>query len=298
MGKIWKDITGQTATNRAIGAQQQGVDQTIALQREMYNQGREDMAPWREAGADALGRMGDNNFNQQFDYQSFQQDPGYQFRMNEGMKALQASAAARGNLGGGATLKALTRYGQDVASQEYQNAYNRFYDQQDRSYNRLASLAGVGQTTSGQLMGAGQNMANQIGQAHMGMGNAAAAAHMNQYNTMAGLAGQAFSAAGQAAGGGGGGGGMAAMFSDERLKTDLEDVTKADIDEVKSVLRAKIFQYSDEAYGQGDWVGVMAQDLEKSKLGRMLVFEDEDGHKKIDAYKAVSFLLAAMAVEG
>jgi len=286
MGKIWKDITGQTATNRAIGAQQQGVDQTIALQREMYNQGREDMAPWREAGADALGRMGDNNFNQQFDYQSFQQDPGYQFRMNEGMKALQASAAARGNLGGGATLKALTRYGQDVASQEYQNAYNRFYDQQDRSYNRLASLAGVGQTTSSQLMGAGQNMANQIGQAHMGMGNAAAAAHMNQYNTMAGLAGQGAQIAG------------AAMFSDERLKTAVEDVTKADIDEVKSVLRAKIFQYSDEAYGQGDWVGIMAQDLEKSKLGRMLVFEDEDGHKKIDAYKAVSFLLAAMAVEG
>jgi hypothetical protein len=183
-------------------------------------------------------------------------------------------------------LKALTRYGQDVASQEYQNAYNRFYDQQDRSYNRLASLAGVGQTTSSQLMGAGQNMANQIGQAHMGMGNAAAAAHMNQYNTMAGLAGQGAQIAG------------AAMFSDERLKTAVEDVTKADIDEVKSVLRAKIFQYSDEAYGQGDWVGIMAQDLEKSKLGRMLVFEDEDGHKKIDAYKAVSFLLAAMAVEG
>jgi hypothetical protein len=286
MGRIWKDITGQTATDRAIGAQQHAADQANAVQREMYNQGREDMAPWREAGMDALGRMNDNRFNQQFDMQSFQQDPGYQFRMNEGMKALQASAAARGNLGGGATLKALTRYGQDVASQEYQNAYNRFYDQQDRSYNRLASLAGVGQTTSSQLMGAGQNMANQIGQAHMGMGNAAAAAHMNQYNTMAGLAGQGAQIAG------------AAMFSDERLKTAVEDVTKADIDEVKSVLRAKIFQYSDEAYGQGDWVGIMAQDLEKSKLGRMLVFEDEDGHKKIDAYKAVSFLLAAMAVEG
>ena len=282
---VWDDITGKNSRDAAINAQRDGANAAIGLQREMYQQGREDMAPWREAGMDALGRMNDNRFNQQFDMQSFQQDPGYQFRMNEGMKALQASAAARGNLGGGATLKALTRYGQDVASQEYQNAYNRFYDQQDRSYNRLASLAGVGQTTSSQLMGAGQNYANQAGQAHMGMGNAAAAAHMNQYNTMAGLAGQAA-------------GGIGAVFSDERLKTDFEDVSKADIDEVKSVLRAKLFKYSDEAYGQGDWVGVMAQDLEKSKLGRMIVFEDEQGHKKIDTNKAVSFLLAAMAVEG
>jgi hypothetical protein len=282
---VWDDITGKNSRDAAINAQRDGANAAIGLQREMYQQGREDMAPWREAGADALGQMNDPQHKERFSHANFQQDPGYQFRMNEGMRALQASAAARGNLGGGATLKALTRYGQDVASQEYQNAYNRFYDQQDRSYNRLAGLAGVGQTTSGQLMGAGQNMANQVGQAHMGMGNAAAAAHMNQYNTMAGLAGQAA-------------GGIGAVFSDERLKTDFEDVSKADIDEVKSVLRAKLFKYSDEAYGQGDWVGVMAQDLEKSKLGRMIVFEDEQGHKKIDTNKAVSFLLAAMAVEG
>ena len=282
MGRIWKDVTGQTATDRAINAQRDGANSAIALQREMFEQGREDMQPWREAGQDALGRMNDQRFNQQFDMSTFQQDPGYQFRMDEGMRALQASAAARGGLASGRTLKDLTRFGQNVASQEYSNAYNRFYDQQDRQYNRLASLAGVGQTTSGQLMQSGQNMANQIGQAHMGMGNAAAAAHMNQYNTLANLGGQAIGA-----------GAMA--FSDERLKSDVEEITPDDLVELKSSLKARMFRYRSPEHGQGQWAGVMAQDLERSKLGRTLVVEDDKGQKQIDITKAVSLLLATLA---
>lgn len=282
MGKVWKDVTGQTAADRAINAQRDGANAAIAIQREMFEQGREDMQPWREAGQDALGRMNDQRFNQQFDMSTFQQDPGYQFRMDEGMRALQASAAARGGLASGRTLKDLTRFGQNVASQEYSNAYNRFYDQQDRQYNRLASLAGVGQTTSGQLMQSGQNMANQIGQAHMGMGNAAAAAHMNQYNTLANLGGQAIGA-----------GAMA--FSDERLKSDVEEITPDDLVELKSSLKARMFRYRSPEHGQGQWAGVMAQDLERSKLGRTLVVEDDKGQKQIDITKAVSLLLATLA---
>ena len=103
-----------------------------------------------------------------------QNDPGYQFRLNQGTQALQNSAAAKGDLLSGNTLAGITQYGQDYASNEYQNVYNRAFNQyatqynqfkqnQADIYNRLASISGLGQTTAGQLGMMGQNSANSIG---------------------------------------------------------------------------------------------------------------------------------------
>ncbi len=100
-----------------------------------------------------------------------QNDPGYKFRLSEGMKALQNSAAAKGTLLNGATAAGINAYGQDYASNEYgnvygralgeyQNRYNIFQNDQTNKYNRLASLAGIGQTTASQLNAAGANFAN------------------------------------------------------------------------------------------------------------------------------------------
>lgn len=81
--------------------------------------------------------------------QQMQQDPGYQFRLQEGQRALDMSAAARGTLRGGAQLKALQGYGQQLGSQEYQNAYNRAkdtyglaYDAARDTYNRQTQRTG------------------------------------------------------------------------------------------------------------------------------------------------------------
>lgn len=106
-----------------------------------------------------------------FDYKTFNlggwKDPGYDFRLAEGQKALERSAAARGSLKSGGTLKALTNYAQGLASQEYQNAYARAFDtfnsNQTNLFNRLASLAGVGQTTASTLGNAGQGYAANVG---------------------------------------------------------------------------------------------------------------------------------------
>jgi hypothetical protein len=114
-----------------------------------------------------------------------QNDPGYQFRLAEGMKALQRSAAAKGNLFTGGTGKALTRYGQDYASSEYGNVYNRALGQfQQRynidqtnkanTYNRLSAMSGGGQTAAGQLNSASQNYGNNAAQILIGSGNAQA----------------------------------------------------------------------------------------------------------------------------
>lgn len=155
----------------------------------MYNQTRQDQAPYRQAGYAALGQLSSGTqaggeFNRNFTMSDFNADPGYQFRMDQGSKALQASAAARGGLLSGGTLKSLDRYGQDYASNEYSNAYNRYNNDQTTRFNRLSSIAGIGQTSTAQTGAAGANAANQVSSAQIGAGNATAAGYINQGNAI------------------------------------------------------------------------------------------------------------------
>lgn len=121
--------------------------------------------------------------NKPFSMADYQADPGYAFRLSEGMKALENSAAARGGLLSGNMMRGAQQFGQDLASQEYQNAYNRYQQNQGNQFNRLAALSGVGQTATGALGQAGQNYATAAG--NIGMGSAA-----NQANAAL-MAGQA-----------------------------------------------------------------------------------------------------------
>lgn len=291
IGGIAEDVTGinlsgNSSSDRALAAQQGAARDSNAAQLQMYNQTREDQTPWREAGARALNGMESQDFQRDFTMNDFTADPGYQFRMQEGMKALQNSAAARGGLGSGATMKALMGYGQGLASEEYNNAYNRFNSDRDRRFNRLASLAGAGQTANNQIGAAGQNYATAYGNNIMGAANAQAGQAIAQANQTSNLIGQGMTAAAL-------GGKLA--FCDERLKTDIAPVDKAELLEMKKHLKAYHFKYKSSQHGVGEFVGVMAQDLEKSKLGRTLVFEDQFGNKQVDLTKAMMLLLASMA---
>ncbi|MGO4763811.1 hypothetical protein AB4120_14840 [Cupriavidus sp. 2KB_3] len=100
----------------------------------------------------------------QFSSEDFQTDPGYQFRLQQGQNALQQSAAGQGGLLSGAAAKALSKYNQNFASNEYGNVFNRFQTEQGNAFNRLASLAGVGQSATNQVGQYGQNVANTVGQ--------------------------------------------------------------------------------------------------------------------------------------
>ncbi len=100
----------------------------------------------------------------------FQMDPGYLFRLQEGMKAIERAATARGGLLSGGTAKALERYAQGLASQEYQAAWNRAAQNQLNQYNRLAALAGVGQQAGQFISGAGENYANALGNIYGSLG--------------------------------------------------------------------------------------------------------------------------------
>jgi hypothetical protein len=135
-------------------------------------------------------------YTRDFGMQDFQQDPGYAFRMSEGLKALDRQAAARGGLISGAALKASQRYGQDMASEEYMNAFNRYQTNRTNQLNPLLSLSDKGQLSVNTIGTAGQNYANQAGEAYMGAGNARASGYLGQANALTGALNQGINAYG------------------------------------------------------------------------------------------------------
>jgi len=131
-----------------------------------------------------------------FSMENYQQDPGYLFRLAEGEKALERAAAARGQRYDPSTMKALQDYGQQAASQEFANAYNRYNIDQQNVFNRLANIAGIGQGQVAQLDQAGQVFAGNTSQNLLNMANAQAAADQarrsersSMFGNLLGLAG-------------------------------------------------------------------------------------------------------------
>lgn len=171
---------GATASAAASAAQERMFNQQVALQE-----------PWRQAGQTALNQLAPLAANyQKFGMDQFQADPGYAFRLSEGQKTLDRQAAARGGLISGGALKAAQQYGQDMGSQEYQNAFNRYQTERAAQLNPLQSLAGVGQTATNALSSAagtaGTNMSNIALGAGANAGNAALAQgniRASQYGT-------------------------------------------------------------------------------------------------------------------
>jgi hypothetical protein len=159
------------AAVRAAEIQREIARATIAEQRRQFNRTEELQKPFYTAGVGALNQLVPlaSNYTP-FGMKQFEADPGYSFRMDEGMKALERSAAARGGLLSGSAMKGIQRFGQGLASDEYTNAFNRYQTERNAQLNPLQSLAGMGQTTSQQIGQAGQTMASNIGQANQAMG--------------------------------------------------------------------------------------------------------------------------------
>ena len=201
-------VATSESSRKASNAQVEGANKAAQLQADQFAQQRADQEPFRQAGITTqnelmrqLGLGGDSstagygNLMHDFGAGDFQADPGYGFRMSEGLKALDRQAAARGGLISGGALKAAQGYGQDLASQEYQNAFNRYQANRSSKYGMLSGQQGVGQTATNALGAAGQNYANQAGDAYMGAANARASGYIGQGNAISGI-GNALSSAG------------------------------------------------------------------------------------------------------
>lgn len=183
--------------------------EAMAFQQKQADQARSDSEPWRIAGGNALTRLtagtaDGGEYMRNFGAADFQADPGYQFRLAEGMRGLTNSASARGGILSGAALKAASAYNQNMGSQEWGNANNRFNTNRDAGYNKLANLAGIGQTVANQN---GQNAmqlgrdgaagmmdsAASRGRNMIGAGDARASGYMAQGNVLTGMMNQGVS---------------------------------------------------------------------------------------------------------
>ena len=181
---------GAVSSNRAGKAQSRAAGQAADLQREQFERQMELQAPFREAGVRALNKLEAASDYTPFGMDQFQADPGYAFRFSQGQKALERSAAARGGLISGNTGGALQQYGQGMASQEYQNAFNRYQAERQARLGPLQSLAGVGQTSINALGQAGQNYASGMGEALGAGAQARASGYMGAANAVGGGIGQ------------------------------------------------------------------------------------------------------------
>lgn len=176
--------TQADAAQEAAKIQSGAANDATRLQREQFEQQRADLAPWRQVGEQNLERL--NNLAPfEFNPSDLENNPGYQFRLKEGLKAVQNSAATRGGLFSGGTMKSLNNYAQGAASDEYQNAYNRALGTYGTNLNRLQSLAGIGQTAVGAMNSAGQNYANNAGNLAVGGANALAGGYTGAANATA-----------------------------------------------------------------------------------------------------------------
>lgn len=164
------------ATEKSGVVNKQISDESLALTKELAATQREDFQPWRNVGEQALKQLWSSVQAGEFEAGAIDvtRNPAYKFRMSEGVKAVDRSAAARGRLNSGAQQKALTRFAQGYASDEYARAYDRDANERARKFNVLSGLSGQGQASAaGQASTTGQ-LARNAGNILSNSGNAQA----------------------------------------------------------------------------------------------------------------------------
>ena len=176
-------LAGRGAS-KAAGTQAAAADRAAQLQKKQFDRQVELQEPFRLAGVRALPELEAASRYTPFSMEKFRADPGYGFRLSEGQKALDRQAAARGGLISGAALKGAQRFGQEMGSQEYLNAFNRYQTENMARLNPLQSLTGMAQTSVNQLGQAGQAYATNVGEAGMQAANARASGYMGGANAL------------------------------------------------------------------------------------------------------------------
>lgn len=167
-------VIGAMASDSAASTQADAANRASAISDAQYQQMRADQAPYRQAGYNALAEMQRTAKNVpgafKFNTEDLYQDPGYQFRLSEGQRAMARTAGNRGGLVSGTSLKAMQDYVGKSSLDQFNNAYNRALTSyntgvasENQLYNRQAGMAGIGQSATNLTNAAGANNANAMG---------------------------------------------------------------------------------------------------------------------------------------
>lgn len=174
IGTLAGGLIQGSAAKKAARAQVDAAEAQARIQKKMYDTTRGDLAPYRDAGTNALAGI---NFElglgaRPTNYAGFTATPGYEFRLDQGMKALDRSAAARGGLFSGETGKAALNFGQGLASEEYGNYFNRLMGLTTQGQNAAAMTGTAAQSYANGASNAFANMGNAQAAGAIGVGNA------------------------------------------------------------------------------------------------------------------------------
>lgn len=169
-------------------------------QQKATDYAQEQLQPYSDVGGLGLTRLqqymglggdassqGYGSLMETYSPDKFAQDPSYQFRLDEGQKGIERAMAARGKTFSPEAVKALADYNQRMASQEYGSAYDRYTADQTNTYNRLASIVGMGQTQAANLGNLELGNAAQISNFAMNLENARQAAAEGRANRAQGM---------------------------------------------------------------------------------------------------------------
>jgi hypothetical protein len=172
---------GQRSAKKAAEKQRMAGVEAMKAGQDGLNRQRDIFNPYASMGAQLQGRMPE--LTRRFTNEDFVKDPGYDWRMNEGSRALEGSQAAKGGLLSGNAMKEMTQYGQGFASNEFGKAFDRFRNQQDAEFGKLY---GMGTFGAQGLSGAENNYGNVLNSSLIGVGNTQAAGQVGGSNAMMG----------------------------------------------------------------------------------------------------------------
>ena len=192
----------EKAAKKATEAQVAAGQRAEATQREQFQATQEGFAPFREAGEEALSTLSGllglpggaelapeeaGAFRRTFTGEDLEQDPGFQFRLKAGQTALERGAAARGGLLSGRTGEQLVEFGQELGSQEFGRAFDRFRATQGDLFSRLFNISEAGRGAAGGTAQLGEQAAARIGQTQLGVGQAQAGGELAKGQIRSGL---------------------------------------------------------------------------------------------------------------
>lgn len=191
---IGSAVVGGVASSAAGRTQAAAAGRATDSQERMFNTVNEQQRPWREAGERSLGDImsqfgPEGYFNHQFDANDLNDHlaPNYEFMREQGSSAVANHANAMGGLGGN-SLTAISKWNNDYAQNAYQQAFQNYNAQRGDIFNRLASIAGLGQTAGSNATTGASTFAGNIANSQIGAGNATAAGYVGTGNAITGAA--------------------------------------------------------------------------------------------------------------
>jgi len=200
-GALGGGALAYSASEDATNAQISAAEKANALEKLIYENTKRSEEPFLHGGQNALSALlkglglaqgnapgiKHGSLDAPFTFKDYRESPGYKFQLKQGENAVLNNASALGGVNSGNTLKALTAYGQGLANQDFQQAYNNYTNNQNNIFGRLFSLTGTGQNAAANLGGFGQSYAGAVGSNLAGIGNAEAAGSVSQGNILSNL---------------------------------------------------------------------------------------------------------------